>query len=559
MLAALALLSCAGRHHARQVVHRSTAVPVVAIAASAQVTLAHAHELDLRAEEAAVDLYYRAAVQSLQALPPCTAIGDATSEETYHLAISGMVDAAQRYRRFDPQRQLIVVDGGTRALPVRHFGFAWQPQDFSRLTSAKRHRCRDITHHYANPGLGLPLVGERIAACQPETFFRPWQPFAVTAVLQSADELVDQATEIPSTEYTLDLYNPLAVDAVAWGARVRPLARDLTAPLAAIVNEVPRQYLRGFTAPSDTSVQPQLVMVEPYQRGKFPLVFVHGLYSDPITWVDMANELRTQRDLYDRYQFWTFRYPTGGELLDSAAALRHNLQLARDTFDGDHTDPAMDAMVLVGHSLGGLLSKMQVTTSYDLLWREVALQPFDAVRAPPEIQARLARDFFFEPVPMVTRVIFIGTPHQGSGMARRLAGRVGSALVRYGSEEVTEYRQLIQDNPCVFKPYLQRHRPTTITLLDPDSPLLAGLWQMPVNGATRLHSIIGTGGVNALSEPGDGVVTVSSARHYGDSERFVHARHEMLHRHAASISEVAGILRVHAAVNHQANVAGVAP
>ncbi len=53
----------------------------------------------------------------------------------------------------------------------------------------------------------------------------------------------------------LELYNPLAFDTVVWGGVPHPLARDLTAPLAAIVNEAPRQYLRGFTAPTDTSVQ----------------------------------------------------------------------------------------------------------------------------------------------------------------------------------------------------------------------------------------------------------------------------------------------------------------
>jgi pimeloyl-ACP methyl ester carboxylesterase len=321
--------------------------------------------------------------------------------------------------------------------------------------------------------------------------------------------------------------------------------------MAAIVNQAPRQYLRGFTAPSDTSVQPQLVMIEPYQRGKIPVVFIHGLYSDPITWVDMVNDLRAQRDLYDQFQFWTFRYPTGGDVLASAAALRQKLELVRDTFDCQHTDPAMDSVVLIGHSLGGLISKLQVATSYDLLWREIAQQPFSAVRARADVQMRLAQAFFFEAQPTVRRVIFIGTPHRGSGMARRLAGRIGNTLIQFGSEEEAMYRQLIDDNPYVFKPYLKRERPTTITLLEPESPLLAGLARMPVSCATHVHSIIGTGGANPFAEPGDGVVAVSSARHYGDSELFVPAEHEMLHRHPAAIQEVIRILRLHA---HQGSV-----
>ena len=253
-----------------------------------------------------------------------------------------------------------------------------------------------------------------------------------------------------------------------------------------------------------------------------------------------------------------FRYPTGGEVLESAAVLRQRLRLARETFDPQHTDPALDAMVLVGHSLGGLVSEMQITSSYDLLWREMAVQPFDALRASPEVQERLARDFFFEPVPMVRRVIFIGTPHQGSGLTRRLVGRVGDAVVSFGSAEDDAYWQLMDQNRDVFKPTVQRRRPTTIDLLDPESPFLQALAEMPINCATDLHSIVGTGGHSLTGEPGDGVVPVASARHCGDSELFVPAKHEKLHRHPASIAEVARILRLHAAEVDQVVACGVA-
>ena len=61
------------------------------------------------------------------------------------------------------------------------------------------------------------------------------------------------------------------------------------------------------------------------------------------------------------------------------------------------------------------------------------------------------------------------------------------------------------------------------------------------------HSIIGTGGVELLGEPGDGVVSVSSARFVGtESEIYVAAKHEKLHRDPASIAEMGRILRQHA-------------
>jgi pimeloyl-ACP methyl ester carboxylesterase len=127
------------------------------------------------------------------------------------------------------------------------------------------------------------------------------------------------AAAIPDQgESVLEFYNPCVFSSIVWRGQRTPIARDLTAPLAAVVNEAPRQYLRAFTSPTDNSVRPKLIMTERYQRGKIPVVFIHGLYSDPITWVEVFNDLRAQPDLYERFQFWVFRYPTGGVVLESA-------------------------------------------------------------------------------------------------------------------------------------------------------------------------------------------------------------------------------------------------
>ena len=536
----------------RNVYYSAAPSRFVDVTLSSQAALAEAEELDRAGSDRAVDLYYQAALQAAQALTfnaGAAGIGRTSAWETYHRGLAGLIDAGQRYGRLDPRRQLIVVDGGTRSVAISYFGFAWQPQDFSQLAPAAAFESRELASRYFTPGFGTPLVGVRIAASENERFFRPWQPFAVTAVLRP---LIDPAGTVSSGGgAVLELYNPHVFDRINWGASSLGLSRDLTAPLAAYVRESPRQYFRGFTAPTDTAVKPKLVTAEPYQRGKIPLVFIHGLYSDAITWADTANELRAQSDIYEQYQLWTFRYPTGGELLDSAAALRQELRAARESFDPEHRDPALDAMVLVGHSLGGLVSKMQITTSYDILWRQVAMQPFDALRAPPDGQLRLSRDFFYEPVSSVTRVVFIGTPHRGSSMTRRLAGRISSKLVSFGSQEDDQYRELMDDNRDVFRPELARKRPTTIDMLEPTSPFLAALQQMPLACSVHTHSIIGTGG-SPLGGPGDGVVSVESARQAGvESEFYVPAKHEKLHRHPDSIAELLRILRLHAAASYR--------
>ena len=88
--------------------------------------------------------------------------------------------------------------------------------------------------------------------------------------------------------------------------------------------------------------------------------------------------------------------------------------------------------------------------------------------------------------------------------------------------------------------------PNSIDLLEPASPLLAALQQLPVNPQVRLHSIIGQGYPMLASGDTDGVVPVSSARHPGvQTETFVRAWHTEIHAHPDTLRALLYILGVH--------------
>jgi hypothetical protein len=205
-------------------------------------------------------------------------------------------------------------------------------------------------------------------------------------------------------------------------------------------------------------------------------------------------------------------------------------------------------MVLIGHSMGGLVAKLQVTYSGNDVWNEVASQPLSAIRTDEQTRFDLSRAFYFDPSPDITRVLFIGTPHQGSSAAQLAIGRVASALVEEPSQMQARHAQLVSQNPGVFRQEVLNRVPTSIDLLEPGSNLLQATTRLPFREGVRLHSILGTGVWRPRSGESDGVVPVYSSRLYGvQSELVLDAKHTELHHRPESLNDILGILKEHAA------------
>lgn len=536
--------------------------------ADAERYLAAATRLEADGQAGCVDQYYRATVSAWRRLEWGPGLHghqnfqtDQRTHRTYQKSLERLIATGCRYRRLDPRGHLKVWDAGVeREIPIRFYGFPWKPHEFTRLLSADNFQHHVMDRHYKASGWGISLVAVRRAATE-EAFYPPQQHFAATAVLRALPLYDEARLSLASfgpfsegriladsaNDAVLEFYNPYLHDSLILGSHVVGMARDLTAPLASLLEETPRRYTEGLLDPDDAEVRPRLTLVEPYQRGKIPIVFIHGLWSDPVTWVDMVNDLNAQGDIYRDFQFWFFRYPTGRGILESAAELRESLAVAREVFDPAHEDPAMEQIVLVGHSMGGLVAKLQVTHSHDILWRSAASRELDAVRTTPAMRERLRRTFFFEPSPLVTRVIFIGTPHRGSASTRRVASRIASRLVRISESEEAQYRQLMDNNRDIFAEYLWERWPTSIDLLEPSNPMLQAFGRLPIDSRVRRHTVIGTFTIDFRGDPSDGVVSLSSARQTGvRSELLIPVRHSKLHQHALSSRHLIGILREHA-------------
>ncbi|MBL8797464.1 MAG: alpha/beta fold hydrolase, partial [Planctomycetia bacterium] len=408
--------------------------------------------------------------------------------DLYNAALAKCIRTAQQAGRLDPRERLHLPtpDGQGFSLTVQHHGFAWGPEEFGPLLLASDYDAVGLANRHGQYGLGVPLIGTRAAAANAarDGFFPNAVSFPVSAFFRFEGGLAELHRRRAGA---LELYNPLQTAAIQVAGRRVPLESDLSTPLAYFLanTDLQRADFLGFLRPDKVAAKAGIYMLEPYQRGKIPVLMVHGLLSSPLTWAPMFNDLRADPELRERYQFWFYLYPTGPGYLQAAADLRHDLRALRQELDPRGTDLALDHLVLVGHSMGGLVSRLLTADSGDDFFQLVSKRPLDRLAVDPSVRQELEQVFYFSREPEVGRVVFIGTPHRGSLLGPSLPGRVAAHFVELPRGLMQSAQELMKLDATVWTP------PTSVDLLSPDSPALQLLSTRQRPPDVRFHSIIG--------------------------------------------------------------------
>jgi pimeloyl-ACP methyl ester carboxylesterase len=248
------------------------------------------------------------------------------------------------------------------------------------------------------------------------------------------------------------------------------------------------------------------------------------------------------------FQFWTFGYSTGDPIPYSAYLLRRNLDEVRRQLDPDRADPALDRMVVVGHSMGGLLSRMVAVEPGDRLWGVVSDHPSGELMGAEDDVALLRGCLMFGALKEVRRVVYIATPHRGSRVDRGSIQRVGTRLIRLPDALRASHHRLVARNPPdFFREYFRKGMPTSIDELESGSPILTGLSALAHRPALKVHSVIAVLPESPPDHRTDGLVSYESAHLEGVvSEKVVSAGH-LCQAHPEVIAEVRRILAEHAA------------
>ena len=446
----------------------------------------------------------------------------------------------------------------------------WKVDEIERFEFASDYEVNGLANRFHTFGLGVPLIAVRKTAASgsvAEQFYPPGLTFPITAFLHVAAS--GHYGPGPSSEHnpgtvhscTLALYDPLETTLIMdrRGRVPIPLESDLSVPLAYFLNQPAfRQdnarniaYL-GFLNPNAGRKIQGLYMLEPYDPHKTPVVLVHGLASSPVTWTDMYNDLRADPDIGRNYQFWFYFYPTGQPFWVSATQLRMDLANALQDLDPNRTAPRLDETVLIGHSMGGLLSKLQTIDSRDDYWRLVSNGSPEDLKGDDDAKMALLTALYFKPSPSVKRVVTIGTPHRGSNFANPLTRSFTRLVSKMPNMLVDTRWQLVRANPDLLKDTELITMDTGVDSLVPGSAFLPLMLESPQAPWVKYHNIVGLVEEQEdflrriADEEGDGVVSLASAKIPGvESEVTVPAGHTSIHRHPKAIREVQRILREH--------------
>jgi hypothetical protein len=208
-------------------------------------------------------------------------------------------------------------------------------------------------------------------------------------------------------------------------------------------------------------------------------------------------------------------------------------------------------MVLVGHSMGGLISKLQTVESSDAFWKTMSDHPFAELHADADIQRALASTFYFRPNPSIRRVVTLGTPHRGSPFSNNITRWAGNKLIAVPKKMMDGRNQLLAENAHFFRANAPIDIKTSIDSLSPDSPLLEPLLTATPGPWVTYHNVVGrepkpSWASRYIVGEGDGVVALTSSRldtePQVESQIVVPSAHSYIHRHPQSVLEVRRVL-----------------
>ncbi|KLD79002.1 alpha/beta fold hydrolase [Xanthomonas hyacinthi] len=471
----------------------------------------------------------------------------------YNYAVQQAVSALfVRYRQQQRQAgdavQLAALPGWNIALDVTRLGALKDMPLPDAMLPASSLRFTGLRSVYRRDGFGSEMVAvlpnaapAQDAADAPDQANAAYSEMpapSLTVVLRF--EGGDLAQVLHARAVRVEAYDPyLSADASLGGDSV-PLAGNFSAGYGVWMarSGFAEQSLRTLLGMAHGIDRPHIFLSQPYDPNRRVLVLLHGLASSPEAWVNLANELLGDERLRARYQIWLVYYPTNLPIAYNHIEIRKGLQQALDHFDPQRRSASAHDMVLVGHSMGGVLARLMVSSSDgDRLWQRL----FGDSRLDPQtlqkLQRKLAPMLHFAPMPEVSTAIFLATPQRGTPHATGVLGSLLRGLIGLPARVLDQFKD-IAGNGALGK------LPTGIDNLSDRDDFVEAAAHLKISPQVAYHSIIARRDARVpLPQSDDGLVPYWSAHLDGAASETVITSGHSVQETAQAILEIRKLLR----------------
>jgi pimeloyl-ACP methyl ester carboxylesterase len=451
----------------------------------------------------------------------------------YNYAVQQFAVALGHRARQNPGAPLAIDLGGTHVAVDLH-DLAWANERPREVVAASAMRFDGIRSTYRRDGLGAELVVDLRPdeAADIKDPYRSMPTPSATAFLRFTGDSLDAVLHADNA--VLEGHDPFQDATVSVGPTTVPLAGNFTAGYGLWLAR------SGFASQSLATLfgrergirEPRIYLMQPYDPDRRVILLLHGLASSPEAWVNVANDILGDERLRRHFQVWQVYYPTNMPIAINNRAIRDAFAKTLAHYDPTGKAVASNHMVIIGHSMGGVIARLMVSSSGDIIVDDVAQgsarrKAYLAKRA-KEIDPYLK----FTALPNFDEAIFIAAPHRGTVFAGNTLARLVSNLIRLPAAMVTRVGGMLADLahddgeaqgkkvPLV---------PNSVDNLQSEDPFIKAAARLPIGPRVRYHSIIARRNPEGpLEDTDDGLVPYWSSHLDGAaSEKVIVSGHSV--------------------------------